>query len=833
MYIDEKYSVSKALNGRNRKAMSTAVFLVMISLLAILPLPCSAHPPSNVSISYDGENQMLQVAVTHQVSTPASHYVYKIAVDKNGEDILEKEYTSQPTSSRFSYNYSLNASSGDSIKATAYCVIAGSKSSEIIIGDPKLQVQQAAEEHVPPEVAEYEAGWPLPNKDYKNTRATIDSAISSKTAGNLKATWSFPIPGISAFGAAASNPIIIGDRVFLQDLQCNVFALDLQTGEPIWSKFYNVTNVIGPNGPAVGWGKVFVAKDLYNVTALEAETGEEIWSTRLSDINTTGIDIQPLVYDGLVYVSTVPGTGDVFYAPGGIGIIYALNAETGEIVWSFSTVDSPDLWGHKEVNSGGGSWYPPAIDVSSGLSFWGIGNPAPFPGTEEWPSGTSRQGPNLYTDSIVALDHKTGKMAWFRQVLPHDLFDHDFQISPILADLKIGGDEKHVVFGAGKMGMVYAFDRSSGEILWSTVVGKYDETAQLDVLPNGTTRIYPGVLGGVETPMAYSDGKVFVPVVNMFADWTPTSTNLSALDFSNATGELVALDAATGKILWIKLFTTMTLGGATVVNDLVFTAEYDGTIHAFKVDSGEEVFVYKAAAGINGWPAVAGNFIVWPAGDGDKPSLIALNLSAETDASLNATGQKKTKTQAIEKTNLTEVVSAVPAEAALSNETGAIEWAPDGIISEGEYMKNLTLSNGRYAVHWKNDAENLHMALDGQTNGFIAIGFEPTQAMKDADMVMGWVSDGNATALDLYSTGIYGPHPQDEDLGGRDDILTFGGTESNNRTVIEFKRKMNTGDQFDKAFQPGQRVNIIWSMSSSDALAVRHNARGESMIDLE
>ena len=90
MYIDEKYSVSKALNGRNKKAMSTAVFLVMISLLAILPLPCSAHPPSNVSISYDGENQMLQVAVTHQVSTPASHYVYKIAVDKNGEDILEE-----------------------------------------------------------------------------------------------------------------------------------------------------------------------------------------------------------------------------------------------------------------------------------------------------------------------------------------------------------------------------------------------------------------------------------------------------------------------------------------------------------------------------------------------------------------------------------------------------------------------------------------------------------------------------------------------------------------------------------------------------------------------
>lgn len=834
MLIDDKHSASESLNGRKRSALNAAVFLVIMAFLAILSLPCLAHPPSNVVVYYNGENQTLKVTVTHQVSTPASHYIYKIAVNKNGKEILKEEYKGQPSSSTFNYNYPLNASPGDLIKATAYCVLAGSKSTEIVIGDAKLRIQQAGENYAPHEVAEYAADWPLPNKDYRNTRATFDSNISSKNAANLKEAWSFPIPGISAFGAAASNPIIIGERIFLQDLQCNVFALDLQTGVTIWSKFYNATNVLGPNGPAVGWGKVFIAKDLYNVTALDADTGKEIWSTRLSDINTTGIDIQPLVYDGLVYVSTVPGTGDVFYAAGGIGVIYALDAETGDVVWSFSTVDSPDLWGHKEVNSGGGSWYPPAIDVSSGLSFWGIGNPAPFPGTEEWPSGTSRPGPNLYTNSIVALDHKTGEMAWFRQVLPHDLFDHDFQISPILADLKIAGDEKKLVFGAGKMGMVYAFDRNSGEILWSTVVGKYDETSQLDKLPNGTTRIYPGVLGGVETPMAYGDGKVFVPVVNMFADWTPASTNLSSLDFSNATGELVALDAATGKILWIRLLHTMALGGATVINDLVFTAEYDGTIHAFKIDSGEEVFLYKAAAGINGWPAVAGNFIVWPAGDGDKPSLVALKLSPRTDASLNATGQKETEIekQAIGQTNPTEAISAVHQEGSLSSETGTVEWVPDGVISNGEYKKNLSLSNGGYALYWKNDAEYLYMALVGLANGFVAIGFEPTQAMKDADMVMGWVSNGNATVLDLYSTGIYGPHPRDEDLGGRDDILEFGGTESNNRTVIEFKRKMDTGDRFDKAFQPGQTVNIIWSMSATDALEVRHNTRGVSMIDL-
>ncbi len=689
---------------------------------------------------------------------------------------------------------------------------------------------------IPPEVADSAQDWPLPNKDYENSRSTFDSRINSGNVANLSVAWSFPIPGMSAFGAAASNPIIVGDKVYLQDLKCNVFCLDLQTGEVLWSKLYNVSNVVGPNGPAVGLGKVFVASDLYNITALDGETGEEIWRTKLSDIATTGIDIQPVVYDGLVYVSTVPGTGDIFYAPGGIGVIYALDAETGEVVWSFSTVDSDDLWGHPEVNSGGGAWYPPAVDTQTGLTFWGIGNPAPFPGTKEWPSGTSRPGPNLYTDSILALDHKTGELVWFRQVLAHDLFDLDFQISPILAEQNISGSAQSVVFGAGKMGKVYAFNRSTGEILWSTVVGRFDETSQLDVLPNETISIFPGTLGGVETPMAYSNGLLFVPVVNRFTNWTPSSRNSSPI--SDATGELVAIDASNGKIHWIRYFDSMALGGATVVNDLVFTAELNGTIHALKADSGEELFTYQAPAGINAWPAVAGDLIVWPAGDGADPSLIALKsgTTAEiSNQSQNSTAELKIEAAAIDPANSTGAASLSSASNSteISTEKGTAEWVPDGVISAGEYAENLNLSSGRYKVHWRNNADELLMGLEGRTEGFVAIGFEPVQAMMGADMIMGWVSGGKATVLDLNSTGTYGPHPPDEDLGGRDDILEFGGNESDGWTVIEFKRKMNTQDPFDKSFQPGQMVSIIWSMSSSDSLAPRHDVRGALAITLE
>lgn len=487
---------------------------------------------------------------------------------------------------------------------------------------------QASAQGVPPEVVEYAKDWPLPNHDYSNTRATMDSMIDSGNVNSLGVAWSFKIPGTGKFGGGTSNPIIQGNTVYFQDLKGNVFAMDLQTGLVKLNKTYNSSAVEGPNGPAVGWGKIFVAKDLYNMTALNAITGEELWSTRLSNIPTTGVDIQPQIYNGMVYTSTVPGTGDIFYAPGGIGIIYALDQETGRINWNFSTVDSPNLWGHPEVNSGGGCWYSPSIDLNTGIMYWGIANPAPFPGTNEWPSGTSRPGPNLYTDSMMALDHMTGEMKWFNQVYPHDLFDYDFQIAPILASGVVSGKQQDIVIGAGKMGRVYAFNRATGALLWSTAVGVHNENDQLDMLPPGTTRTEPAVIGGVETPMAYADGVVYVPVIDMVTDWTPTSINVSSLNFSTGKGELVAINVSTGKILWYKKLDSINVGSAAVVNDLVFTATYDGTIYAFKKDTGERVWKYKAPAGINGWPAITGDTLVWPCGVGKTPLLVAFRLGS-------------------------------------------------------------------------------------------------------------------------------------------------------------------------------------------------------------
>ncbi len=484
----------------------------------------------------------------------------------------------------------------------------------------------------PSEVTKYARDWPLPNGDYSQTRATKNSSINSGNVNKLGVAWSFNMPGIGAYGGGTSNPIIMGKTVFFQDGKANVFAIDLQTGAVKWQKLYNTDKVVGPNGPALGYGKVFVAKDLYTIAALDMNTGKELWTNKLSNVATTGIDIQPSVYDGLVYVSTVPGTGDLFYAPGGMGIIYALDEKTGQIKWQFNTVYPDDLWGHPEINSGGGAWYSPAVDVNTGMIFWGIGNPAPFPGTDAWPNGSSRPGPNLYTDSMVVLDHNDGKLAWYKQVTPHDLLDHDFQISPILGTSSIGGGKpQEIVIGSGKAGDVYAFNRSTGDILWDVPVGVHNPAKQPDVLQSGTTTVIPGVLGGVETPMALgNNGVLYVPVVDLPSDWTPTKLDASTLDFSKGKGELVAINVNTGKIIWSKSFNSLNVGAATVVNDLVFTATYDGMIYAFKRDTGEQVWSHQAPAGINGWPAVAGDTIIWPAGVGGEPSLLAFRLGAKS-----------------------------------------------------------------------------------------------------------------------------------------------------------------------------------------------------------
>ncbi len=331
----------------------------------------------------------------------------------------------------------------------------------------------------------------------------------------------------------------------------------------------------------------------------------------------------------------MPGNAGVFYAGGAEGVIFALNQSTGEVVWNFSTLNTTDYWGNASINSGGGCWFPPGIDTATGLAFFGIANPAPFPGqpkgpgiSQDYPNGISRPGPNLYTNSMMALDSANGTMAWYNQVLPHDISDYDLQQAPILTTATINGSDQAIVLGAGKMGRVYAFNRTDGTLLWETAVGEHQNDTLKAFPLNGTITVIPGVLGGVESPMAYADGVVYAAANNLAVDMTNGLT-FTLHPLAEATGDFVAIDVTNGSILWDAKLDSGLFGGATVVNDLVFTGTFDGTLYAFNRTTGEEVWTYTAPAAVNAWPAVTGDTVVWPiAGPGGPTSILGFALGA-------------------------------------------------------------------------------------------------------------------------------------------------------------------------------------------------------------
>jgi alcohol dehydrogenase (cytochrome c) len=307
----------------------------------------------------------------------------------------------------------------------------------------------------------------------------------------------------------------------------------------------------------------------------------------------------------------VPGNTSSFYKGNGDGIVWALDAATGNTKWKFNTIsDGAKLFGNPKVNSGGGLWYPPSVD-RQGRVFISVANPGPLYGTPKFPGGSSRPGPNLYTNSIVALDGQTGKLIWYRQAVPHDVRDYDLMIPAIVTTVPIQGVQTEIVLVAGKMGKAYAYRADDGKQLWTRSVGTH--LHDTGPLPRKPYRILPGDLGGVETPMALADSRLFVPWLDLAATAGSTGQQ-GGFNFRGGRGGLTAIDAATGKVDWQQKLPSMDFGAATVANDVVFTSDYAGTIYAFDTQTGKTLWTVKAPAGINAFPSIDGDTLLVGAG---------------------------------------------------------------------------------------------------------------------------------------------------------------------------------------------------------------------------
>jgi hypothetical protein len=159
----------------------------------------------------------------------------------------------------------------------------------------------------------------------------------------------------------------------------------------------------------------------------------------------------------------------------------------------------------------------------------------------------------------------------------------------------------------------------------------------------------------------------------------------------------------------------------------------------------------------------------------------------------------------------------------------AVAWAADGVITPGEYQGNKSF--GDYELNWTADGQYVYMGMKAMTPGWVAVGFDPESMMKNADIVQGYLKDGKLSIADMFSSNQFGPHPPDTEQGGTDDILAAGGKTENGYTTVEFKRKLDTGDKYDKPLHKGLN-KIIWAYGSDPQFTIKHTARGSAEIDL-
>jgi glucose dehydrogenase len=275
---------------------------------------------------------------------------------------------------------------------------AGSSSSAAPACSAKPGPAVTASGPLPPAAGKPAAGWTLPGADLANTR-DVASAITGSDVAKLGVAWTVPLKtSAHTDGAYATTPVVVNGVVYVQDLLSNVLAISLATGKVLWTHTYNSPNG-GPDGVNVAGGVVYAATN-HAAFALDAATGRQLWSRTLIGNDHEGIDMTPGYNHGTVYVSTVPVNPTVGeYLGGGKATLWALNAGTGAPEWSWDEVQ--DLWGHPDINSGGGQWYAPSFDAQGNL-YLGVANPGPLFG-KRYPLGSSRPGPDLYTDSVVKL----------------------------------------------------------------------------------------------------------------------------------------------------------------------------------------------------------------------------------------------------------------------------------------------------------------------------------------------------------------------------------------------------------------------------------------------
>lgn len=308
-----------------------------------------------------------------------------------------------------------------------------------------------------------EVDWTTYNGDIGGNRYTKLTQINKANVARLAPRWMFTVPNVSGLQA---TPIIVEGVMYVTATN-ECYALDAGTGHMIWHyERPRVTGLTGggaagPNrGAGYANGRIFLNTDNAHLIALNRSDGSLAWDSEIADsrLNYSATSA-PLPVGKLVITGTAGGE------EGARGVIVAFDQETGKEAWRFWTVPAPgepgsETWKGKGIEHGGGvAWFTGVYDASTDTVIWQSGNPG-----EDY-NGDERGGDNLYTDCILALDAKTGKLKWHYQTTPHDLWDWDATETPLVIDASWQGRPRKLLVQGNRNGFFYVFDRMDGRLL--------------------------------------------------------------------------------------------------------------------------------------------------------------------------------------------------------------------------------------------------------------------------------------------------------------------------------------------------------------------------------
>jgi outer membrane protein assembly factor BamB len=465
--------------------------------------------------------------------------------------------------------------------------------------------------------------WPIFGGSTDHTSYSSLSQINTSNVNQLGLAWTASEgPNLSFFETV---PTVINGVMYYTTDTDQVRAVDATNGHLIWQytpqvDFLNSTQGGGGGAPlnrgvTVVNGRVYLGTFDSHLIALQAATGEVLWNTEMNLPSAHyALSSPPTYYNGLLFVGSEAGDSGLR------GYVAAYDANTGKQVWRYYTIPAPGQgWVPAAGGHGGGDvWMPMTIDTTTGMLYFGTGNPSPDY------VNSDRPGCDPWVNAIVALDALTGKFAWAHSELCNDTWDLDSENTPLLFNLTLpNGQVERVVGHSNKDGIFYVYDAKTGKIISQTQHLEPFSIPHLAPSPTGSK-----VCGGLAIeygPESYSPvtGAVYIDLIHgscaIYYSDTLSDINRHYVGSSDTggysvplpgqkpgpAGGIAAIDPHTGKVIWKDdLAGTATGGNLSTAGGLVFTGADDG--HLYGIDAATGKILWKPFLGLGmGAPPVA------------------------------------------------------------------------------------------------------------------------------------------------------------------------------------------------------------------------------------